>query len=105
MDQHRPSEQASEYLWKGGACGSAKGVEGAGRATPPGDLELLRDGPLAVVELAEQVAVTQQAVSQHLKVLEEAGYAVRPEGFAPVEEFVRGFWNRRLAALKKSAEE
>lgn len=75
-------------------------------------LELLRDGPRAVAEIAAQVDVTQQAVSQHLAVLDQAGlveahregtrrlYAVRPEGFAPVEEFVRGFWAPRLAALK-----
>lgn len=80
-------------------------------------LELLRDGPLAVVELAEQVEVTQQAVSQHLRVLEQAGlvearregtrhiYAVRPEGFAPVEAFVKSFWDTRLARLKKVMEE
>ena len=77
-------------------------------------LELLRDGPRAVTEIAEQVDVTQQAVSQHLKVLEEAGlvearregtrhlYAVRPEGFAPVESFVRSFWDSRLAKLKRA---
>jgi DNA-binding transcriptional ArsR family regulator len=80
-------------------------------------LELLRAGPLAVVDLAEQVDVTQQAVSQHLKVLEQAGlvqahregtrhvYAVRPEGFAPIESFVRTFWTEKLQALKKQAEE
>lgn len=80
-------------------------------------LELLRGGPRAVVDLAERVDITQQAVSQHLKVLEEAGlveahregtrhiYAVRPEGFAPIEAFVRGFWDTRLEVLKKVAEE
>lgn len=80
-------------------------------------LALLREGPRAVVELAEQVEVTQQAVSQHLKVLEQAGlvearregtrhlYAVRPEGFAPVEAFVRNFWDSRLATLKKEVED
>ena len=80
-------------------------------------MELLRAGPLAVVELAERVDVTQQAVSQHLKVLEHAGlvearregtrhiYAVRPEGFAPLESFVRAFWTEKLGNLKKSAED
>ena len=80
-------------------------------------LELLRAGPLAVVELAERVDVTQQAVSQHLKVLEQAGlvqahregtrhiYAVRPEGFAPLESFVRTFWTEKLEILKTRAEE
>ncbi len=31
-------------------------------------------------------------------------YAVRPAGFAPVEEFVRGFWEPRLATLKAEIE-
>ena len=79
-------------------------------------LRLLQDGPRAVGELAEQVDVSQQAVSQHLAVLDQAGlvearkvgtrslYAIRPDGFAPVAEFVRGFWAPRLAALKDEIE-
>jgi DNA-binding transcriptional ArsR family regulator len=79
-------------------------------------LELLRGGPSSVTEIADQVDVTQQAVSQHLKVLEEAGlvearregtrhlYAVRPEGFHPVEAFVKGFWDSSLSKLKKKVE-
>src|SRR5262245_61674098 len=79
-------------------------------------LQLLRDGPLAVGEIAAQVEGTQQAVSQHLAVLGQAGlvearregtrsvYAVRPDGFAPVEEFVRSFWTPRLRALKDEIE-
>jgi DNA-binding transcriptional ArsR family regulator len=79
-------------------------------------LQLLRDGPLAVGEIAAKVDVTQQAVSQHLAVLGQAGlvearregtrsvYAVRPDGFTPVEEFVRSFWAPRLQALKDDVE-
>lgn len=79
-------------------------------------LQLLRDGPRTVGEIAAQVDVTQQAVSQHLAVLGQAGlvearregtrsiYAVRPDGFAPVEEFVRSFWAPRLRALKDDIE-
>jgi DNA-binding transcriptional ArsR family regulator len=79
-------------------------------------LRLLRDGPRAVGEIAAKVAVSQQAVSQHLAVLGQAGlvearkvgtrslYAIRPDGFAPVEEFVRSFWAPRLAALKEEVE-
>jgi DNA-binding transcriptional ArsR family regulator len=79
-------------------------------------LELLRAGPRSVGEIAEQVEVSQQAVSQHLAVLDRAGlvearkegtrslYAVRPQGFAPVEAFVRGFWTLRLADLKAEVE-
>jgi DNA-binding transcriptional ArsR family regulator len=79
-------------------------------------LQLLRGGPRAVGEIAAEVDVTQQAVSQHLSVLGQAGlvearrdgtrsvYAIRPEGFAPVEAFVRSFWAPRLRALKDEIE-
>jgi DNA-binding transcriptional ArsR family regulator len=79
-------------------------------------LRLLRAGPRAVGEIAAEVSVTQQAVSQHLAVLGEAGlvearkvgtrslYAIVPDGFSPVEEFVRSFWSPRLDALKDDIE-
>jgi DNA-binding transcriptional ArsR family regulator len=79
-------------------------------------LRLLRDGPRAVGEIAAHVDVTQQAVSQHLAVLDKAGlvearkvgtrsvYAIRIEGFAPVREFVQSFWEPRLRALKDEIE-
>jgi DNA-binding transcriptional ArsR family regulator len=79
-------------------------------------LELLRKGPRAVGEIAAEVDVSQQAVSQHLAILDRAGlvearkegtrnvYAVRPSGFTPAMEFVRGFWEPRLAALKEEIE-
>jgi DNA-binding transcriptional ArsR family regulator len=79
-------------------------------------LRVLRGGPRPVGEIAAAVDVTQQAVSQHLAVLGQAGlvearkvgtrsvYAIRPDGFAPVEEFVRSFWAPRLAALKDEIE-
>jgi DNA-binding transcriptional ArsR family regulator len=79
-------------------------------------LRLLREGPRAVGEIAASVDVTQQAVSQHLAVLSQAGlvearrvgtrsvYAVVPDGFTPVEEFVRDFWAPRLSALKDDIE-
>jgi DNA-binding transcriptional ArsR family regulator len=79
-------------------------------------LELLRKGPRSVGEIADQVDVSQQAVSQHLAVLDRAGlvearregtrsvYAVRPSGFAPVEAFVRDFWEPRLSELKADIE-
>jgi DNA-binding transcriptional ArsR family regulator len=79
-------------------------------------LRLLRTGPRPVGEIAEAVNVTQQAASQHLAVLGEAGlvearkegtrrlYSVRAEGFAPVAAFVEAFWAPRLGALKEQIE-
>ncbi len=81
-------------------------------------LTLLRDtGALSVGELSNRVSVSQQAVSLHLKVLEEAGlvearregtrhiYVVKPEGFRPVQEFVEGFWSKQLSQLKRKLEQ
>lgn len=81
-------------------------------------LELLRAGELssgAVVErIGAEFGITQPAVSQHLRVLRESGFAaVRPQGArrlysvdptgmrevdAWLEQF-RGFWEQRLDAL------
>ena len=79
-------------------------------------LRLLRGGPRAVGEIAAEVDVSQQAVSQHLAILDAAGlvearkvgtrsvYAIRPDGFAPVEDFARSFWTARLETLKDDIE-
>ncbi len=79
-------------------------------------LELLLGGPRAVGEIAAAVDVSQQAVSQHLAVLDRAGlvearregtrrlYAVRRSGFAPAVDLVRRFWEGRLSALKDEIE-
>jgi DNA-binding transcriptional ArsR family regulator len=81
-------------------------------------LELLTDGERSsgsVVEaIGREFGISQPAVSQHLRVLRENGFAtVRPEGTrrlyavdptgmrevdAWLEQF-RGFWNQRLDAL------
>lgn len=80
-------------------------------------LTLVRDTPRAVGDIAEQVPLTQQAVSQHLRVLRDAGllterrdgtrhlFLVRPEGFSVIREFLDQFWPDRLAALKRVVEE
>ncbi len=80
-------------------------------------LEILRErGASSVGELTDRVDVSQQAVSLHMKALEEAGlvearrqgtrhiYQVRPEGFLPVSEFVAGFWSENLGVLKQKFE-
>lgn len=79
-------------------------------------MRVLRSGPRPVGEIAAEVDVSQQAVSQHLAVLDQAGlvearkegtrrvYAIRPDGFAPVAAFVESFWGPRLEALKDEIE-
>lgn len=79
-------------------------------------LALVRDQAGAVGEIAERVAMSQQAVSHHLRVLRGAGlvteerdgtrhlFRVRTDGLRVVEEFLDGFWPTHLAALKHAAE-
>src|SRR5713101_4610474 len=79
-------------------------------------LALVRDRPRAVGEIAEQVAMSQQAVSFHLRVLRGAGlvterhertrhlFVVRTDGLQAVRDFLDGFWPSHLAALKQAAE-
>lgn len=79
--------------------------------------ELLADGPRAVGEIARHLPVTRPAVSQHLKVLKEAGlvtdhpsgtkrlYQVNPEAVDALRAYFDGFWNRSLAAFKAAAEQ
>ena len=67
-------------------------------------------------EIASHFEVTRSAVSQHLRVLKHAGllterrngtrriYRIRPEGLAELREFIDGFWDVELSALKREAE-
>lgn len=80
-------------------------------------LEVVRDSPRAVGEIAEDIAMSQQAVSHHLRVLRGAGlvtetrdgtrhlFMVRTDGFDVVRQFVEGFWPTHLTALKAAAEQ
>jgi DNA-binding transcriptional ArsR family regulator len=80
-------------------------------------LRLVRDQPHSVNEIAEHFDVTQQAVSQHLKVLREAGlvdvrpqgqrrlYVVRPEGLEDVRALLEELWPASLQRLKRAVEE
>lgn len=79
-------------------------------------LRLVRDEPRSVGEIAEHFDITQQAVSQHLQALKQAGlvavrkdgqrrlYLVRPEGLAPLEQFLAELWPSSLAELKRTVE-
>ncbi len=79
-------------------------------------LLLVRDQPRSVGEIAAHFQITQQAVSQHLKVLRDAGlvdvraerqrrlYLVRPEGLQSVEAFLAELWPASLQRLKSAVE-
>lgn len=78
--------------------------------------ERLRQGPQAVGRLAAGMPVSRPAVSQHLKVLKEAGlvseeqegtrriYRIDPDGLAKLRAWLDQFWEIALDAFKAEAE-
>jgi DNA-binding transcriptional ArsR family regulator len=87
-----------------------------GEPTRRAIFERLADGPLAVGEIAAGLPVSRPAVSQHLKVLKQAGlvrdeaagtrrlYSVDPDGLAALEAYFERFWTTALTAFKGAAE-
>lgn len=79
--------------------------------------ERLADRPLAVVDLARDLPVSRPAVSQHLRVLKDAGlvvdqavgnrrvYRVDPEGLAALRDQLDRFWMKALAAYQATVEQ
>jgi DNA-binding transcriptional ArsR family regulator len=101
----------------------ANGIAAAPALTALGDptrreiLERLADGPRAVGELAATLPVSRPAVSQHLRVLKDAGlvrdqaqgtrrlYSVDPQGIAVLRGYLDRFWERALTDFKVLAED
>ena len=79
-------------------------------------LERLAGGPRPVGEIARGLPVSRPAVSQHLKVLKEAGlvsdhpdgarriYAIDPQGLGAMRAWLDQFWDVALAAFQAEAE-
>jgi DNA-binding transcriptional ArsR family regulator len=79
--------------------------------------ERVAAAPSAVGELAHGLPVTRPAVSQHLKVLKEAGlvrdrrdgnrriYHADPDGVAALRAQLDRFWNQALASFKELVEQ
>lgn len=88
-----------------------------GDATRLQIFERLARKPASVGRLAERMAVTRPAVSQHLKILKSAGlvlvsqdgtrriYRVDPRGVEAMRKFLDRFWDQALANFKEAAEE
>jgi DNA-binding transcriptional ArsR family regulator len=80
-------------------------------------LHLVRDGELTSSAIASHFDISAPAISQHLKVLEEAGlvvvrrsgtkrfYSIRREGFTELMQYIESFWDDSLMRLKEAAEE
>lgn len=79
-------------------------------------LERLRDGPKPVGQIARGLPVTRPAVSQHLKVLKEAGlvddravgtrriYHIDPKGLGAMRAWLDQFWEAALEAFAAEVE-
>jgi DNA-binding transcriptional ArsR family regulator len=79
--------------------------------------ERLSRGPRPVGELADGLPVSRPAVSQHLRVLKEAGlvterrdgtrriYGLAPDGLAELRATFERFWTEALAGFKAVAEQ
>ena len=91
-------------------------IQALGDPTRFAIFERLERGPLAVVQIAKGLPVSRPAVSQHLKVLKEAGlildqaagnrrlYRINPEGISELRDYFQQFWSSALSAFKEAAE-
>lgn len=78
-------------------------------------VERLRDGARPVGHVADGLGVSRPAVSQHLKVLSDAGlvtvtpqgtkrlYALSPEGVAALRAYLDALWSDALACFEAAA--
>jgi DNA-binding transcriptional ArsR family regulator len=95
----------------------ADGWTALGDPTRRAIFERLADHPRAVGELASELPVSRPAVSQHLKVLKDAGlvidrpvgtrrvYQINPDGVSALRAQLDRFWNQALAAYKQVVEQ
>ena len=90
-------------------------LEALGDSTRRTIFERLSGGPLSVGELADGLPVSRPAVSQHLRVLKDAGlvsdrkdgtrrlYRVDPGGLAGLRDYFDSFWGEALERFAAEA--
>ena len=93
------------------------GLNALGDRTRLAIVTRLAEGPRAVGELADELPVSRPAVSQHLKVLKEAGlvteqvdgtrriYRLNPAGVGALRDQLDTFWKRALAGYEDVVDE
>jgi len=91
-------------------------MDALGDPTRRAIFERLAGGPKAVGEIANELPVSRPAVSQHLKVLKQAGletdraegtrrvYQLNPQGIRDLRAYFDQFWDQALASFKEAAE-
>jgi len=95
----------------------AEQLDALGDPTRRAIVELLSAGPSPVGALADRLPVSRPAVSQHLKVLKEAGlvtdhaegtrrlYRLDPRGPEDIRAFLDRFWSTSLASFAEALAE
>ena len=80
-------------------------------------IQRLRSGPLPVGAIAEPMPISRPAVSQHLRVLSDAGlltvtpagnrrlYAIAPDGVDTLRQYLDDLWDDALTAFARAAED
>jgi DNA-binding transcriptional ArsR family regulator len=93
------------------------GFTALGDPTRRAIFERLADGGRPVGELARELPVSRPAVSQHLKILKDAGlvidrragsrriYQLDPEGVGALRAYLDRFWSQALTAFKAAVEQ
>jgi len=92
------------------------GLDALGDSTRMAIFQKLSDGPIAVNELAKSLPVSRPAVSQHLRVLKDAGlvtdskagtrrlYQLNPEGIARLRTHFDKVWEEAMSAFQTTVE-
>jgi DNA-binding transcriptional ArsR family regulator len=95
----------------------ALAIQALGDPTRRSIFERLRRGPRAVGELARELPVSRPAVSQHLRVLKEAGlvteqrngtrriYGVDAQSVAELRDYFDEFWSDALGSFRRAVEQ
>ena len=91
-------------------------LDALGDPTRRAVLRLLKNGPMPVADIAREFPISRPAISQHLKILKDAGlvtdtavatrrlYELNPEGFMSVRAYLDEFWTAALGEFKARAE-
>jgi DNA-binding transcriptional ArsR family regulator len=94
----------------------AQAIKALGDPSRRAIFERLADGPTAVGELARGLPISRPAVSQHLRVLKEAGlvsdrqdanrriYSLDPMGLGALRAYFDRYWTQALDAFKGAEE-
>ena len=90
-------------------------MDALGDGTRRDVFERLRNGPRSVGDIADGLPVTRPAVSQHLKVLADAGlvrshavgtrrfYEIDPDGLGELRDWLDDMWTHALARFERAA--